>query len=335
VWVVHWGGRNLVVRRYVTHAVVLVLALALSGYASLSHSLPGSLRLRLGAVNSEGQMLGQGGSVGSVEMGRSSTILKPVAIPTKAPLSHTPMSYQVKDGETLKDLAARYSVSTDSIRWSNFSSLKNTGKDVSRGMTIVIPPVDGVVVTTQQGDTPMSLGNVYHVTPEAILDFNYLRTSDQDPLPAGRVLVVPGGRGPDFERSASLRGSSAVVPVAHGGSGGYTIVSTGGSFTVASGNRFSFGYCTWYVYNRRQVPWLGNAWEWFGHAQSAGWATGQTPRVGAIMVSWESGWGHVAYVEAVNADNSYTVAEMNFVRWDVVDHRTIRPGGIPLIGFIY
>jgi len=315
---------------------VLLLALVLSGYASLDHSLPPALKLRLGAVNSEGQILGQGGTVGSIEMGRSSTILEPVAIPTRAVVSHSPLSYQVKDGEKLKDLAARYRVSTDSIRWSNFSALKNTGKDVSKGMTVMIPPVDGVAVTTQQGDTPLSLGNLYHVSPEAVLDFNYLRSSDQDPLAAGKVLVIPGGRGPDFERPAAVGGSSPVVPLAHGGSGGYTIDSTGGSYTVAAGNRFSFGFCTWYVYNRRQVPWLGNAWQWFGQAQSYGWATGQTPRVGAIMVSFESSFGHVAYVESVSADGtSYTVSEMNFVRWDVVDHRTIHMGGIPLIGFIY
>jgi surface antigen len=324
-----------VVRRYVTHAVVLVLALALSGYASLGHALPSALKLRLGAVNSEGQIVGQGGDVGSVEMGRSGTIMKPLAIPMKPPVSHTPVSYQVRDGERLKDLAARYGVSTDSIRWSNFSALKNTSRDVTMGMTVVIPPVDGVVVTTGQGDTPMTLGNQYHVAPGAVVDFNYLRTSDQDPLPAGRVLVIPGGKGPDFVRPAAAAGSSSLYPVARGGSGGYSVDSVGGSFTVAGGNRFSFGYCTWYVYNRRQVPWLGNAWQWFGQAQSYGWSTGQTPRVGAIMVSFESSFGHVAYVEAVNADGSYTVAEMNFVRWDVVDHRTIHPGGIPLIGFIY
>jgi surface antigen/LysM repeat protein len=251
-------------------------------------------------------------------------------------VSHAAITYQVKDGETLKDLASRFGVSENSIRWSNFSALKNTSKDVSKGMTVAIPPVEGVVVTTQQGDTPFSLANTYHVDSAAILDFNYLTTSDQDPLSPGKVVVVPGGKGPDFVRPGTGTGTSTpLMPVAHGGNGGYTIDSTGGSFTVAAGNRFSFGYCTWYVYNRRQVPWLGNAWQWFGQAQAYGYATGQTPRVNAIMVTWESGWGHVAYVEAVNGDGSYTVAEMNFVRWDVVDHRTIRPGGVPLIGFIY
>jgi surface antigen len=53
------------------------------------------------------------------------------------------------------------------------------------------------------------------------------------------------------------------------------------------------------------------------------------------MVTWESGYGHVAYVESVNADGSWVVAEMNWVAFNTVDRRLIRPGGVPLIGFIY
>lgn len=315
------------------HGVVLVLALALSGYAGISRGLPDGLSLRLGAVNANGLIMGQGGQVGDVQLGRASTIVKPVAIPRSAAVSHSAVSYEVKDGETLKDLSARFKVSTDSIRWSNFSALKNTSKDVTKGQKIMIPPVDGIVVTAQQGDTPLSLGNTYHVSAGSIVDFNYLRSGEQDPIQSGTTLVIPGGQGPDFERPASVR--STLLPVAHGGGSDYSIVSVGGSYPTRAGNRFSFGNCTYYVYNRRAVPWLGNAWEWFGNAQAAGWATGQTPRVGAIMVTWESSWGHVAYVESVNADGSFTVSEMNFVGFNVIDRRTIRPGGVPLIGFIY
>jgi len=142
-------------------------------------------------------------------------------------------------------------------------------------------------------------------------------------------LVIPGGKGPDLERPLVRNTYGTTVRTA-----GYTIGPFTGSYTVAPGNRFPYGYCTWYVYNRRQVPWLGNAWEWFAQAQAAGWATGQTPKPGAIQVTWESGFGHVAYVESVNADGSWTVSEMNFRGWAIVDMRTIKPGGVPLIGFI-
>jgi surface antigen len=100
-------------------------------------------------------------------------------------------------------------------------------------------------------------------------------------------------------------------------------------------NHFSFGYCTWYVATKRYVPWFGNAIEWWPNARAYGLPEGQAPRVGAIMVTRESGFGHVAYVEAVNSDGSWTVSEMNFIGWDVVDRRTLRYGQAPVVGFIY
>jgi surface antigen len=101
-------------------------------------------------------------------------------------------------------------------------------------------------------------------------------------------------------------------------------------------NHFPAGYCTWYVASRRDIPWFGNAFDWWQNAQPYGYAEGQVPQVGAIMVTRESiAYGHVAYVEAVNRDGSWTVSEMNFVGWNVKSGRTIKPGQLPLVGFIY
>lgn len=100
-------------------------------------------------------------------------------------------------------------------------------------------------------------------------------------------------------------------------------------------NHFAFGYCTWYVATKRNVPWFGNAIDWWPNARSYGYAEGQKPVVGAIMVTRESSWGHVAYVESVNADGSWTVSEMNYKAWNVVDIRIVRPGRTPVVGFIY
>jgi surface antigen len=102
-------------------------------------------------------------------------------------------------------------------------------------------------------------------------------------------------------------------------------------------NHFDPGQCTWYVASRRYVPWYGNANQWIAGAAQYGFAEGPTPKAGAIMVTAESSYGHVAYVESVNSDGSWTVSEMNYVGPYVVDRRTISPGQVPLIspGFIY
>jgi surface antigen len=100
-------------------------------------------------------------------------------------------------------------------------------------------------------------------------------------------------------------------------------------------NHFAYGYCTWYVANKRYVPWYGNAIDWWPNAAAYGYPEGSTPMHGSIMVSRESPIGHVAYVESVNGDGSFVVSEMNWAGWNVVDFRTVRPGQVPVVGFIY
>jgi peptidoglycan DL-endopeptidase CwlO len=101
------------------------------------------------------------------------------------------------------------------------------------------------------------------------------------------------------------------------------------------GNHFPVGYCTWYVATRRDIPWYGNAIDWWPNARAAGYAEGQVPVVGAVMVTRESSLGHVAYVESVGGDGSWTVSEMNYVGWNVKSSRTLRAGQTSVVGFIY
>jgi len=110
----------------------------------------------------------------------------------------------------------------------------------------------------------------------------------------------------------------------------------------ATGNGFSYGYCTWWVAHKRYIPWRGNAYQWWWNARSFGFAEGATPRAGAVMVlgiSGSSPQGHVGYVESVNPDGSFVVSEMNWWGvpgggWNRVDYRTVTSmRGV--LGFIY
>ncbi len=75
------------------------------------------------------------------------------------------------------------------------------------------------------------------------------------------------------------------------------------------GNGFEPGQCTFWVQSRRgDIPGsFGNATDWMYNAQAQGWATGSTPRAGAV------GWtyGHVVYIESVNGDGSVNYSDMN------------------------
>lgn len=105
----------------------------------------------------------------------------------------------------------------------------------------------------------------------------------------------------------------------------------------ASGNGFLLGQCTYYVALKRPITWGGNAGTWYYSAQATGYKVGQAPAVGAIMVSYEgSAAGHVAYVESVNPDGSFTVSEMNYNgNWGRITFRTLHRGDTYIVGFVY
>jgi len=98
------------VHRYLTHAVVLAVAVAISSYATMDRHFPSYLTTRLGAVNAEAVVVSEGGTVGDVSLGRYSTIIKPVSIPPSAPTNRVPVTYAVAAGESLATIAAKYGV---------------------------------------------------------------------------------------------------------------------------------------------------------------------------------------------------------------------------------
>jgi len=287
-----------------------------------------SFTSRLGAVNAEAVVSGEGGTVGDVSLGRYSTIIKPVAIPLSAPISHTAFTYTVASGENLKQIAAKFHVTVSQIRWSNTNLISSDV--VATGDQIVIPPVPGIVVTAKGSDTLESLALKYQSDAQTILDFNRLRSSQLAP---GTVLVIPGGVGGAFPPPPTLW-QQLIQP---GTGAAFNSIILGCCLGPYPATGFPVGWCTYYVATKRNVTWRGDAGFWYQNAAAAGYPVGSKPKVGAIMVTWESYLGHVAYVEAVNADGSWTVTEMNYVAFDVISQRTIKPGqlGSRLVGFIY
>jgi LysM repeat protein len=298
---------------------VLAVAVAISSYATMDRQFPALLSARLGAVNAQAVVVSEGGTVGDVSLGRYSTIIKPLSIPTTAPISHAAFTYTVASGENLAAIAAKYGVTVSQIRWSNTNLMSSEA--VATGDKLFIPPVPGIVVTTKASDTFESL---------ATIDFNRLRSNQ---LTAGVTLVIPGGIGGAFPPPPAL-----YQLLGRTGTGGaYPVKVLGCCLGPYPATGFPAGWCTWYVATKRNVTWRGDAGYWYANASAQGYPVGPTPKPGAIMVTWESWAGHVAYVEAVNPDGSWVVTEMNYVGFGVISQRTIKPGqlGGRLVGFIY
>lgn len=118
------------------------------------------------------------------------TVYKPVAVDTtlrdgKALLQ----TYTVQAGDTLTGIASRYGLSMMTVWWAN----NLTGKDqLHLGQHLIIPPVNGLVITVGDGDTLASLAAKYSIDPKDILAINQI----EDPnLIIGQVLILPDAAG--------------------------------------------------------------------------------------------------------------------------------------------
>lgn len=239
------------------------------------------------------------------------------------------INYTVEDGDTLWSIARKFNITTDTVRWANSITRENEDL-VKPGRTLVILPVPGVLHTVAPGDSVEGIAGSYQASVAMIRTYNDLEDKEVKP---GMKLIVPDGQiydppkpEPEPEPAPSRTRLASSSSSSYGSS--YQRYSGG------SGGRFPYGYCTWWVAQKRYVPWLGNAWQWYYNAQSYGYATGRTPAPGSIMVTWESGVGHVGYVESVSG-STFTISEMNYYGYGVVNNRTLTPGSVPLIGFIY
>jgi murein DD-endopeptidase MepM/ murein hydrolase activator NlpD len=118
------------------------------------------------------------------------TLIMPVAVNTTvADGSDKLRTYKVRSGDTLTGIAHRFGVSMMSIWWANHLTSKDK---LSIGQLLVIPPVNGLVVTVAEGDTLESIAQSSGVSVEEIVSFNGLTDTV---LIIGQKLILPGAVG--------------------------------------------------------------------------------------------------------------------------------------------
>ena len=98
--------------------------------------------------------------------------------------------YEVKEGDTLKDIAKLYDVSKNTIVWAN--DIKNEKLVV--GDTLIILPVSGVSHKIKKGDTLASLAKKYKGDEKEIAEFNNIKNNDIiASLGIEEEIVIPDG----------------------------------------------------------------------------------------------------------------------------------------------
>lgn len=212
-------------------------------------------------------------------------VAKPQAVNTALKSKKDIKQYVVQSGDNVSSVAAKFNVTSESIRWSN--SL--TGDNLTAGTKLWIPPVNGIVYTVKPGDTPDSLAQKYKTSKEQVIAYN---DAEIGGLKVGEQIILPNAQQPAPARPSY--GYAASVGFAWGGSAIYGF------------NGYFYGWCTWYVASKISVPtnW-GNANTWDSGARATpGWTVSTVPVKGAIGQTDRGSQGHVGIVEEVSADGT-------------------------------
>lgn len=253
---------------------------------------------------------------------------------------HETIKYIVREGNTISSIANKFGIDVATILT---ESQKYADDVIKPGDELTILPVSGATERVDEGETLSGISKKHDVAIDKIMSYNALVNATD--IEIAQILIIPDGKRsiemrprPEVEEPptrtqlASTNNTSSRTTASNTTSGiSQPVVQKGPSV----GNRFPYGYCTWYVAGRRgDVTWRGNAGQWLGNAQAQGRSTGRIPAKGAILVTNESWWGHVAVVESVNGD-SVTISEMNYKGFGIQSTRTISNSSGVIKGYIY
>jgi murein DD-endopeptidase MepM/ murein hydrolase activator NlpD len=137
------------------------------------------------------------------------TLYKPVAVDTSVATSVGKLRhYTVRNGDTLTGIANRFGVSMMTVWWANHMTSRDSMK---AGDDLVIPPVNGLVITVKAGDTVDSLAAANKISADDIVTANELTDTN---LIVGQVLMLPGAKG------APMPTPPPAPKVSSGGGGG-------------------------------------------------------------------------------------------------------------------
>ncbi len=166
------------------------------------------------------------------------------------------ITYTVQIGDSLSSIAAQFGITIWTLIWSNREAVWDAPWLIQPGLTLYIPPVDGVYHTVATGETVESIAAKYRVDPSALYsEWNDLK--EGQPLTEGQQLMVVGGKDKYIELTppppkpvagAARRSSGICQGVSFTGPG------ANGWFVSPTGSRRVSG---WYFYDRRNPGHIG------------------------------------------------------------------------------
>ncbi len=160
-------------------------------------------------------------------------------------------SYTVELGDSVFEIASNFKIKPETLLWANYDQLNDNPDMVSIGMSLNIPPVDGVYYQWQDGDTVQSIATRFEAKIDDILNWsgNNLDLTEPTKSP-GEWVMVPGGHR-EFRQwiiPVIPRGAAGVSKSVYGAGaceGGYEGAFGSGGFIWPAGNHSLSGNDYW------------------------------------------------------------------------------------------
>lgn len=164
------------------------------------------------------------------------------------------VEYTVSRGDSLFGIAEQYEVEPETVLWANTSTLNDDPHLISVGVSLKIPPVNGILYQWKDGDKLEEVAARYNATVNDILLFigNGLDMTNPVIEPGSFIMipegwrplqpwVVPVSAGSDAGVTATIAGPGSCTPTG-GYFGTYSFVWPAPYYGIVSGNDYWSGH---------------------------------------------------------------------------------------------
>ncbi len=258
---VDWGTRRPMLVRLSAHVSLLLLVLAVPILAAVS---PAAQALGHSEINSPAVPLPPTPTIESLPAWQAipPSVLTRLALPQtiipERPRAEV-ITYTVQSGDNVYTIAQSFGLNVYSLIWSNRETLQDAPWLIQPGLTLYIPPVNGVYHLVTAGESIESIAAAYEVDPSALIN-EWNDIAEGSELHEGQFVMVVGGKSEYIDLVPPPPPPRYATASAAGWSSG---VCSGVSFTGPGANGY-FAYPTgssrvsgWYFHDTRNPSHIG------------------------------------------------------------------------------